>query len=59
MHKHREKLLRDASECKLISDLTTDVEKRELFARMAEHLKVLASELERAIARKMDAGRSA
>jgi len=52
MHKHREKLLRDVSECKLISDLATDLEKRELFARMAQQLKVLADELYGALTRK-------
>jgi len=31
--------------------LATDSQKRELFARLAEHLGVLASEIERAIAR--------
>jgi hypothetical protein len=49
MHAHREKLLKDAAECELISRLATDKEKRELFARVAEHLKTLAVELERAI----------
>jgi hypothetical protein len=40
---------------KRISDAATDKEKRDLFARLAEHHRVLASELERAIAeRKAD-----
>jgi hypothetical protein len=33
----------------LIRDLTTDAAKRELFNRLAEHLRVLASEIERAL----------
>jgi hypothetical protein len=41
---HLEKLRADAK-CKLISDLATDREKRELFARLAEHLNVLATEV--------------
>lgn len=45
-----EKLRTDAAECKLISDLATDPAKRELFARIAKHLSVLADEVERAIA---------
>jgi hypothetical protein len=48
---HLEKLRCDAAECALISNLATNPEKKELFARLAEHLTVLASEVERAIAR--------
>jgi hypothetical protein len=44
-----EKLRRDAAECALIRDLATDAKKRELFAKLAAHLEVLASEVERAI----------
>jgi Domain of unknown function (DUF6894) len=50
MTAHLEKLRVDAAECRLISDLATDPQKRELSARLAEHLGVLASEVERAIA---------
>ena len=46
---HLEKLRADAAECTLISDLATDPQKRELFARLAKHLSVLASEVERAL----------
>jgi hypothetical protein len=46
-----EKLRADSAECKLISDLATDPKKRELFLRLSEHLSVLASELEREIAK--------
>jgi hypothetical protein len=45
-----EKLLADAEECALISRLATDREKRDLFARLAEHLKVLADHVKIAIA---------
>jgi hypothetical protein len=44
-----EKLRRDAAECELIRDLATDRKKRELFDRLAAHLKVLASAVERAM----------
>ncbi len=43
------KLRIDAAECTLIRDLATEPKKRELFARLADHLAVLASEVERAI----------
>jgi hypothetical protein len=42
-----EKLRRDAAECELIRNLATDPKKRELFDRLAAHLTVLASEVER------------
>jgi hypothetical protein len=44
-----EKLRRDAAECAVIRDLATDPQKRELFDRLAAHLTILASEVERAI----------
>lgn len=50
---HLEKLLRDAAECKLISDLSTDRDKQGLFARMAEHYEMLAAEIERTIAERL------
>ena len=50
MRAHLEKLRTQVAECELIRDLTTDKAKREVFNRLAEHLKVLARELERAIA---------
>ena len=53
MQVHAEKLRADAAECKLICDLATDQQKRELFARLAEHLGVLAGEVERAITAKI------
>jgi hypothetical protein len=45
-----EKLRTDAAECALIRDLATDPVKRELFTRLAEHLTLLAREVEAAIA---------
>jgi hypothetical protein len=51
MQAHLEKLRSDAAECGLIGNLATNLEKKELFARLAEHLTVLASEVERAIAK--------
>jgi hypothetical protein len=53
MTAHLEKLRIDAEDCALISKLATDMQKRELFARLAEHLGVLASEVERAMATRM------
>ena len=44
-----EKLLADAAECATLRDRATDTEKRELFARLSEHLGVLASLMERAV----------
>jgi hypothetical protein len=55
MEAHLEKLLNDAEECALISKLATDMTKRELFARLAEHLKMLAGEVERAIKERKEA----
>ena len=53
MQAQLEKLRTDAAECALIRDLATDPKKRELFTRLADHLTVLASEVERAIADSM------
>jgi hypothetical protein len=47
-----DKLRSDAAECSVISVLATDPQKREHYARLADHLNVLASEVERAIAAK-------
>jgi hypothetical protein len=47
---HLEKLRTDAAECALIRDLATDIQKRELFAKLAEDLASLAAEVEKAIA---------
>jgi hypothetical protein len=50
MQKHLERLRRDADECQRISDGAADEAKRELFSRLAEHHRVLAAEVARAIA---------
>jgi hypothetical protein len=50
MQIHLEKLRVQISECELIRDLATDKAKRELFSKLAEHFKVLAAEVERAVA---------
>jgi hypothetical protein len=55
---HLEKLRCDAEECSFISQLATDSNKKELFARLADHLSVLASEVERAIAAKLTDGQA-
>ena len=44
------KLRDDAEDCALISRLANDRKKRELFARLADHLSGLADEVEHAIA---------
>ena len=49
MQTHLEKLHRDAVDCALISKRATVAQKKELFDRLADHLAMLASELEREI----------
>lgn len=44
------KLREQAAEFDRIASRATDVEKRELFTRLAEHFSVLASEVEKTIA---------
>jgi hypothetical protein len=44
-----EKLRKDAAECALIRDLTTDQAKRDLFDRLHSHLTVLADQVEQAM----------
>jgi hypothetical protein len=46
---HLEKLGVQIAECEMIRDLATDPAKRELFTKLAEHYKVLAAEVQRAI----------
>jgi hypothetical protein len=58
MQAHLEKLRADAAECALISNLATEPGKRVLFARLAEHLAVLASEVEHAIAANITGGQA-
>jgi len=56
MTEQLEKLRIEAEDCALISRLATDPHKRELFARLADHLKVLAEDVERAIAERAAGG---
>jgi hypothetical protein len=49
MREHLEKLRVQISECEMIRDMATDPKKRDLFARLADHHRVLAAEIERAI----------
>jgi hypothetical protein len=45
-----EKLHVQIAESELIRDMATDPKKRKLFARLAEHFKVLVGEIEKAMA---------
>jgi hypothetical protein len=47
-----EHLRKEAVETRLIADIATDKSKRETFAKLADHLKALADEVERAMAAK-------
>jgi hypothetical protein len=49
MQAHFEKLRAEATNCERIAKLATDKAKRDLFARLAQHYGVLASEVEHAI----------
>ncbi len=49
LREHLEKLKVQVAECEMIRDLATDLQKRELFGKMAAHFKNLAAELEREI----------
>ena len=51
MIRHMDKLRADAAEFRLISDLAIDKAKRDLFAKLSDHLNVLAMEVQRAIAK--------
>jgi hypothetical protein len=51
-----EKLRADAEDCALISKLATDKAKRQMFAKLAEHLSQLASDVEAVIAAKIASG---
>ena len=50
MQTYLEKLRQQLAECELIRDLATDAVKRDLFATLAEHFKVLAAQIEQTIA---------
>jgi len=45
----RQHYLAEAAECELISDLATDPNKRELFARLAADLRKMVADLDAAI----------
>jgi hypothetical protein len=49
MQAQLEKLRVQIAECEMIRDLATHAKKRELFAKLAEHYKALAAEVERAM----------
>ena len=49
MRAHLDKLREEAAECAVIAGLAENKEKRELFSRLAEHLTVLANEVDAAI----------
>ena len=53
MQESLDKLRADAAEFSMMSVLTTDAQQRKHFARLADHLNVLASEIARAIAEKV------
>jgi hypothetical protein len=53
MQEHLDKLRADAAKFSMMSVLATDAQKREHFARLADHMNVLASEVARAIAEKV------
>jgi hypothetical protein len=55
MQKHLERLRNEAEECELISRLSGNKTKRELFSKLAAHHRVLAQEVERAIAAETNA----
>jgi hypothetical protein len=52
MQEHLERLRVQTAECEMIRDLATDKAKREMFAKLAEHFKLLADELEKEIAKR-------
>jgi hypothetical protein len=54
MQARLEKLRTDAAECALIRDLAINAKKREFFTTLAEHLNVLASDVERAMTEMRD-----
>jgi hypothetical protein len=49
MQTHLKKLRTDAAECETASQHSTDRTERELFAKLAAHLTVLANEVERVL----------
>jgi hypothetical protein len=53
MQESLDKLRADAAKFSMMSVLATDAQRREYFARLADHLNVLALEVARAIAAKV------
>ncbi|MGA9089599.1 MAG: hypothetical protein WB420_10885 [Bradyrhizobium sp.] len=51
MQTQLDRLLEQAAECAQIASQATDAAKQELFERLAQHFTVLASEVEKAIAK--------
>ena len=49
---HLEKLRMEIADCEMIARLATDKVKQQLFIKLAEHYRVLASEVERAVKEK-------
>lgn len=49
LRRELETLRNEADNCQVISDQATNAEKKALFARLAEHHRILAAEVERAI----------
>jgi hypothetical protein len=49
MQAHLDKLRTQMAECELVRDRATDTQKRELFAEVAEHLKMLAAQIDHAM----------
>ena len=54
--RHLEKLRTDAAECKLISDLATNPQKRDFFIKLAQHLSTLGDEVEREMTARLKEG---
>jgi hypothetical protein len=46
MKRRLEKLRDDAADCAVIAGLAETIEKRELFVRLAEHLNIMADEVQ-------------
>lgn len=53
---HWKKLQADAAECGLIRDGATDEVKRELYARLVESFRIMATEVERVITARANGG---
>jgi len=49
MQERLEKIRVQIAECELIRDLATDLRKRELFGRLADHQRVLVGDIEKAL----------